>query len=41
MFESVLAVIEFLRVFPEDLPVVPPEREIIFGIDLLADTHPI
>ncbi|XP_069155650.1 uncharacterized protein [Solanum lycopersicum] len=41
LLDRVLAVIEFLKVFPEDLLVVPPEREIIFGIDLLADTHPI
>ena len=27
--------------FPEDLPVVPTEREIDFGIDLLPDTQPI
>ena len=29
------------EVFPEDLPKVPPEREIDFGIDLLQDTQPI
>ena len=27
--------------FPEDLPGVPPKREIDFGIDLLPDTQPI
>ena len=27
--------------FPEDLPRVPREREIDFGIDLLPDTQPI
>ena len=27
--------------FPEDLPGVPPERKINFGIDLLPDTQPI
>ena len=27
--------------FPEDLPKVPLEREIDFGIDLLLDTQPI
>ena len=27
--------------FPEDLPGIPPEREIEFGIDLLPDTQPI
>ncbi|KAH0678989.1 hypothetical protein KY284_020074 [Solanum tuberosum] len=29
------------EVFPDDLPGVPPEREIDFGIDILPDTHPI
>ena len=32
---------EFLDVFSEDLPGIPPEREIEFGIDLLPDTQPI
>ena len=32
---------EFVDVFPEDLPGIPPEREIEFGIDLLPDTQPI
>ncbi|WMV24598.1 hypothetical protein MTR67_017983 [Solanum verrucosum] len=32
---------EFLDVFPNDLPGVPPEREINFGTDLLPDTQPI
>ncbi|WMV41008.1 hypothetical protein MTR67_034393 [Solanum verrucosum] len=39
--ESVLVVNEFLEVFPGDLPGVPLEREIDFGIDLLPDTQPI
>ncbi|XP_049381296.1 uncharacterized protein LOC125845822 [Solanum stenotomum] len=39
--ESVPIVNEFLDVFPNDLPGVPPEREIDFGIDLLPDTQPI
>ena len=39
--ESVPVVCEFLEVFPEDLPGVPPEREIDFGIDLIQNTHPI
>ncbi|KAG5617808.1 hypothetical protein H5410_017632 [Solanum commersonii] len=37
--QSVSLVKEFLEVFPDDLPGVPPEREIDFGIDLLPDTH--
>ena len=39
--ESVQVVYEFPEVFPKDLPGVPPEREIDFGIDLLPDTQPI
>ncbi|WMV50208.1 hypothetical protein MTR67_043593, partial [Solanum verrucosum] len=39
--ESIPVVNEFLEVFPEDLPGVPPEREIDLGIDLLPDTQPI
>ena len=32
---------EFLDVFSEDLPGIPPERKIEFGIDLLPDIQPI
>ena len=32
---------EFLEVFPNDLPRIPPEWEINFGIDLLPDTDSI
>ena len=32
---------EFLEVFLDDLPRIPPEQEIDFGIDLLTDTQPI
>ena len=32
---------EFLDVFLEDLPGLPPEREAEFGIDMLPDTQPI
>ena len=39
--ESVPVVSEFPDVFPDDLPGIPPEREIDFGIDLLPDTRPI
>ncbi|KAF3651801.1 putative auxin-induced protein 5NG4-like [Capsicum annuum] len=39
--ESVPVVNEYLDVFPEDLPGIPPEGEIDFGIDLLPDTQPI
>ena len=33
--ESVLVVREFLDVFPEDLPSLPLDRELEFGIELL------
>ena len=36
--QSVPVVNEFIDVFPEELPGLPPEREIDFGIDLLPDT---
>ena len=36
--ESAPLVSEFLEVFLEDLPEVPSEREMNFGIDLLPDT---
>ncbi|KAH0765218.1 hypothetical protein KY285_001089 [Solanum tuberosum] len=39
--ESIPVVNEFLEVFPNDLPSIPPEQEIDFGIDLLPDTQPI
>ncbi|MCF6774914.1 hypothetical protein L3H44_11015 [Corynebacterium sp. MC-12] len=39
--ELVPVVNEFLDVFSNELPGVPPEREIDFGIDLLPDTQPI
>ncbi|KAH0705906.1 hypothetical protein KY285_010431 [Solanum tuberosum] len=39
--QSVLIVKEFPEVFPDDLPGVPPEREIDFGIDILLDTRSI
>lgn len=32
---------EFLEVFPDALPRVPPDRKIDFGIDLVTDTRPI
>ncbi|KAH0650460.1 hypothetical protein KY284_030372 [Solanum tuberosum] len=39
--KSVPIVNEFLEVFPDDLPGVPPKREIDFDIDLFPDTQPI
>ena len=32
---------EFLDVFPEELPGLPPHREIEFCIDVVSDTAPI
>ncbi|XP_075076520.1 uncharacterized protein LOC142163162 [Nicotiana tabacum] len=39
--QSVPIVNEFPEVFPKDLPGIPPDREIDFGIDLLPGTKPI
>ena len=39
--EDVPVVRDFLDVFPEDLPGLPPEREIYFPIDLVPGTTPI
>ncbi|XP_070049036.1 uncharacterized protein [Nicotiana tomentosiformis] len=41
MLESVQIVKEFSEVFPDDLPRIPPDREIEFGIDTLPGTQPI
>ncbi|XP_070050781.1 uncharacterized protein [Nicotiana tomentosiformis] len=39
--ESVPIVNEFPDVFLDELPGIPPDREIDFGIDMVPDTHPI
>ncbi|KAH0706305.1 hypothetical protein KY285_010808 [Solanum tuberosum] len=39
--ELVPVVSKFPKVFPNDLPGIPPEREIDFGIDLMPDMQPI
>ncbi|XP_060192697.1 uncharacterized protein LOC132622171 [Lycium barbarum] len=39
--QSVHVVNKFSDVFPEELPGLPPEREIDFAIDVLPDTKPI
>ena len=39
--QSVPVVNEFPDVFPEEIPGLPPEREIEFTIDVLPDTQPI
>ena len=38
---DITVVNEYQDVFPEDLPGLPPEREVDFGIDLLPGTAPI
>ena len=38
---SIPVVCEFLDVFPEDLPRLPPDREVEFSIELEPDTAPI
>jgi hypothetical protein len=39
--ENLLVVQEFVDVFPEELPCLPPERELEFKIDLNPGTEPI
>jgi hypothetical protein len=39
--ESISVVEEFRDVFPEELPGMPPEREVEFYIDLIPGTAPI
>ncbi|XP_070054559.1 uncharacterized protein [Nicotiana tomentosiformis] len=39
--ESVSIVNAFLGVFPYEIPGIPPDREIDFGIDVMPDTYPI
>jgi hypothetical protein len=39
--ETIKVVSEFLDVFPEDLPGMPPERKVEFAIELLPGTAPI
>jgi hypothetical protein len=39
--ENIRVVSEFPDVFPEDLPGMPPDRDIEFSIELIPGTHPI
>jgi hypothetical protein len=39
--KNILVVRDFLDVFPEELPGMPPDREVEFVIDLLPETAPI
>jgi hypothetical protein len=34
-------VCEFLDVFPDELPGLPPDRDVEFGIELISETAPI
>ena len=38
---DVLVVSEFVDVFPDELPSLPPHREVEFGIDLVPGATPI
>jgi hypothetical protein len=39
--EAIRIVSEFLDVFPEELPGMPPERKVEFAIELIPGTAPI
>ena len=39
--KDVMVVCEFLDVFPDDLPGLPPDRDIEFKIELVSGTAPI
>ncbi|XP_070004778.1 uncharacterized protein [Nicotiana sylvestris] len=39
--ESVPVVNEFLDIFPDEFPRIPPDREIYFGIDVMPSMQPI
>ena len=41
LLEDVPIVREYLSVFPDDLPRLPPDREIEFCIELISETVPI
>ena len=41
MLEKVRIVNEYPEIFPEDLPGLPPRREIEFSINLVLGTQPI
>ena len=39
--EDIFIAKDFPKVFPKDLPGLPREREVKFGIDLIPGSHPI
>jgi hypothetical protein len=41
LIKDIRVVCEYLDVFPDELPGMPPERDIEFFIDLLPGTAPI
>ena len=41
ILELIRVVSSFPEIFPEDIPELPPKREINFGLDLLLETQPI
>jgi hypothetical protein len=38
---QILVVCEFSDVFPDELPGLPPDRDVEFGIELIPETAPI
>ena len=41
VMQNILVVCDYPEVFPEDLPGLPPDRQVEFRIDLLPGTTPI
>jgi hypothetical protein len=41
VIDMLQVVCDFLEVFPNEIPVVPPEREVEFTIDLILGTKPV
>ena len=39
--EEIPTIREFPEVFPEELPGIPPEREVEFAIDVIPDVMPV
>jgi hypothetical protein len=39
--EDILVVYEFLDIFPDEFPRLPPDREVEFKIELIPGTAPI
>ena len=41
VIDQLQVVCDFPEVFPEEIPDVPPEREVVFSIDLVPRTKPV